>query len=165
MIANFAILLGQHSLGLVKAEWAPDGRTVLCFSEWGVSATATEVGLQSLTACTVTGHCMVPDYRNRHVYTVPCASRQRFIKLHNILPIASFFIQDTHSVPMADTSSSLRGTNQKTLWAYMTLLTLINWLGYAMRLVDIHLTLTLLSTFHCRPHLCPPLPWRQQGII
>lgn len=23
--------------GLVKAEWAPDGRTVLCFSEWGVS--------------------------------------------------------------------------------------------------------------------------------
>lgn len=25
------------SEGLVKAEWAPDGRTVLCFSEWGVS--------------------------------------------------------------------------------------------------------------------------------
>lgn len=23
--------------GLVKAEWAPDGRSVLCFSEWGVS--------------------------------------------------------------------------------------------------------------------------------
>lgn len=23
--------------GLVKAEWAPDGRTVVCFSEWGVS--------------------------------------------------------------------------------------------------------------------------------
>lgn len=26
------------SEGLVKAEWAPDGRTILCFSEWGVSA-------------------------------------------------------------------------------------------------------------------------------
>ena len=24
--------------GLVKAEWAPDGRSILCFSEWGVSA-------------------------------------------------------------------------------------------------------------------------------
>ena len=24
------------SEGLVKAEWAPDGRNVLCFSEWGV---------------------------------------------------------------------------------------------------------------------------------
>jgi len=24
--------------GLVKAEWAPDGRTILCFSEWGVSS-------------------------------------------------------------------------------------------------------------------------------
>jgi hypothetical protein len=23
--------------GLVKAEWAPDGRSILCFSEWGVS--------------------------------------------------------------------------------------------------------------------------------
>lgn len=23
--------------GLVKSEWAPDGRTILCFSEWGVS--------------------------------------------------------------------------------------------------------------------------------
>jgi hypothetical protein len=30
----------MHTLtwpGLVKAEWAPDGRSVLCFSEWGVS--------------------------------------------------------------------------------------------------------------------------------
>ncbi len=25
------------SEGLVKAEWAPDGRAILCFSEWGVS--------------------------------------------------------------------------------------------------------------------------------
>ncbi|KAI0739593.1 YVTN repeat-like/Quino protein amine dehydrogenase [Daedaleopsis nitida] len=27
------------SEGLVKAEWAPDGRTVLCFSEWGLRVT------------------------------------------------------------------------------------------------------------------------------
>ncbi|KAM6494366.1 WD repeat-containing protein 8 [Amanita muscaria] len=26
--------------GLVKAEWAPDGRTILCFSEWGIRVTA-----------------------------------------------------------------------------------------------------------------------------
>lgn len=25
--------------GLVKAEWAPDGRTILCFSEWGLRVT------------------------------------------------------------------------------------------------------------------------------
>lgn len=24
--------------GLVKAIWAPDGRTILCFSEWGVGS-------------------------------------------------------------------------------------------------------------------------------
>ncbi|KAK2465350.1 hypothetical protein APHAL10511_002704 [Amanita phalloides] len=26
--------------GLVKAEWAPDGRTILCFSEWGIRVSA-----------------------------------------------------------------------------------------------------------------------------
>lgn len=26
--------------GLVRAEWAPDGRNILCFSEWGVSTIA-----------------------------------------------------------------------------------------------------------------------------
>jgi WD40 repeat protein len=26
--------------GLVKAAWAPDGRTILCFSEWGIRVTA-----------------------------------------------------------------------------------------------------------------------------
>jgi hypothetical protein len=25
--------------GLLRAEWAPDGRHILCFSEWGVSHT------------------------------------------------------------------------------------------------------------------------------
>ena len=30
--------------GLTKAEWAPDGRTILCFSEWGV---------RLATACTL----------------------------------------------------------------------------------------------------------------
>lgn len=30
-------------LGLTKAEWAPDGRTVLCFSEWGVRPPPIEI--------------------------------------------------------------------------------------------------------------------------
>lgn len=29
----------KYISGLVKAEWAPDGRHILCFSEWGVSGT------------------------------------------------------------------------------------------------------------------------------
>lgn len=32
--------------GLVKAEWAPDGRNILCFSEWGVSTLALNHRLQ-----------------------------------------------------------------------------------------------------------------------
>jgi hypothetical protein len=32
--------------GLVKAEWAPDGRTILCFSEWGVSLASISQNLQ-----------------------------------------------------------------------------------------------------------------------
>lgn len=34
--------------GLVKAEWAPDGRNILCFSEWGVS----QLALPSLSLST-----------------------------------------------------------------------------------------------------------------
>lgn len=29
--------------GLAKAEWAPDGRSILCFSEWGVSGSAASI--------------------------------------------------------------------------------------------------------------------------
>ena len=32
---NARIMVGAE--GLTKAEWAPDGRTVICFSAWGVS--------------------------------------------------------------------------------------------------------------------------------
>ena len=31
------VLVEAINLGLVKAEWAPDGRHILCFSQWGVS--------------------------------------------------------------------------------------------------------------------------------
>jgi hypothetical protein len=35
--------------GLLRAEWAPDGRHVLCFSEWGVSHT--RLSYLSVTPC------------------------------------------------------------------------------------------------------------------
>jgi hypothetical protein len=34
---NWSSRIDSGAEGLVKAEWAPDGRTILCFSEWGVS--------------------------------------------------------------------------------------------------------------------------------
>jgi hypothetical protein len=37
IIRTIAIVILSHRIGLVKAEWAPDGRTVVCFSDWGVS--------------------------------------------------------------------------------------------------------------------------------
>ncbi|KAF8634121.1 hypothetical protein AX15_001056 [Amanita polypyramis BW_CC] len=35
--------------GLVKAEWAPDGRTILCFSEWGLRVTAWSIATGKAT--------------------------------------------------------------------------------------------------------------------
>ena len=34
---NFNARIDCGAEGLVKAEWTPDGRSILCFSEWGVS--------------------------------------------------------------------------------------------------------------------------------
>ena len=33
---NWNVCIQSGAEGLVKAEWSPDGRSVLCFSEWGV---------------------------------------------------------------------------------------------------------------------------------
>ncbi|KAF8912983.1 WD repeat-containing protein 8 [Gymnopilus junonius] len=45
--------------GLVKAEWAPDGRTVLCFSDWGL-----RVSLWSISTGTAT-YIQFPIYPDR----------------------------------------------------------------------------------------------------
>ena len=34
---HWAARIDAGTEGLVRAEWAPDGRHILCFSEWGVS--------------------------------------------------------------------------------------------------------------------------------
>jgi hypothetical protein len=56
--------------GLLRAEWAPDGRHVLCFSEWGVS-TSTVLFSFRLT---------LPASRN---HLVPCC---RYSNVHPISP-------------------------------------------------------------------------------
>ncbi|KAJ7492739.1 quinon protein alcohol dehydrogenase-like superfamily [Mycena latifolia] len=46
---NWTARIESGAEGLVKAEWAPDGRTVLCFSQWGL-----RVGVWSLITGTAT---------------------------------------------------------------------------------------------------------------
>ncbi|KAJ7071147.1 hypothetical protein C8F01DRAFT_418241 [Mycena amicta] len=36
---NWSARIESGTEGLVKAEWAPDGRTILCFSQWGLRVT------------------------------------------------------------------------------------------------------------------------------
>ena len=56
--------------GLVKAEWAPDGRTVLCFSEWGVSTCSKGVdGI--LMGAIAEGDNVVSRYGRGDVCAVP----------------------------------------------------------------------------------------------
>lgn len=37
--------------GLAKVEWAPDGRTLVCFSDWGVRPIQLEQSIGRLTGC------------------------------------------------------------------------------------------------------------------
>ena len=64
--------------GLVKAEWAPDGRHILCFSEWGVGAPAPSC-LPMPTALTASSHYLVRCVRDRHLHPIPHPSRQRCV--------------------------------------------------------------------------------------
>lgn len=62
--------------GLVKAEWAPDGRSILCFSEWGVSTLHQRfrcVKFQRPLAAE--SYHLVPGYRNGDVHPIPGTSR------------------------------------------------------------------------------------------
>lgn len=56
--------------GLVKAEWAPDGRNILCFSEWGVSTFALPCPPMSTTTVTAPGQYLVDRNRDRHVHPI-----------------------------------------------------------------------------------------------
>jgi hypothetical protein len=63
-----------RATGLVKAQWAPDGRTVLCFSDWGVSlgVPCTGTDKTTLAAARVT---LVNNNRHCDLYSVSNPSR------------------------------------------------------------------------------------------
>lgn len=60
--------------GLVKAEWAPDGRNILCFSEWGVSTLALHRLPMHTAPVTAPHYYLVHRVRNRHIYSIPRSS-------------------------------------------------------------------------------------------
>ena len=84
------------SEGLVKAEWAPDGRTVLCFSEWGVSrraqlllARTTRLNLEQLAFLVASDNVVACD-RRRDIYPVPHPPGSRYV------PSPRFTIPSAH---------------------------------------------------------------------
>ena len=59
--------------GLTRAEWAPDGRSILCFSEWGVSECDRSNVYPSAYLCViflVTRYDLVTHNGARHVHSV-----------------------------------------------------------------------------------------------
>lgn len=56
--------------GLVRAEWAPDGRNILCFSEWGVSTIRPAQGAETDADLLASCHNMVPCYRPRYLHSI-----------------------------------------------------------------------------------------------
>ena len=84
------------SEGLVKAEWAPDGRTVLCFSEWGVShcmqlllARITRLSLEQSAFAAASDNVVACD-RRRHIRPVPHPPGSRYV------PSPHFTIPSAH---------------------------------------------------------------------
>jgi len=58
--------------GLTKAEWAPDGRTILCFSEWGVRQFS--IGFVRTLSNSATSHIMVSRDDISHLHPIPYPS-------------------------------------------------------------------------------------------
>jgi hypothetical protein len=58
--------------GLVKAEWAPDGRHILCFSEWGVCQIPDpSFSCQIIRVWLASSDYLVSCHRLLYVYTIP----------------------------------------------------------------------------------------------
>jgi len=110
--------------GLLRAEWAPDGRHVLCFSEWGVShnihspifcssfhrlRSQLRVTIWSLVAGIAT-YIQYPLHTDRgtHLYVFG----------HPLTLLLSAKVM--HFAKTVGTSSLLSATSQKTRLAYMT---------------------------------------------
>lgn len=62
--------------GLVKAEWALDGRTVVCFSEWGVSLAV--LFWASFRTFSVTYFNVVFDHGECYIHSISHSYRQRW---------------------------------------------------------------------------------------
>lgn len=60
----------------MKAQWAPDGRTVLCFSDWGVSLNTLSRNYPE-TILAAASLLMVINKRHRDIYPISYPSRQR----------------------------------------------------------------------------------------
>lgn len=64
--------------GLVKAEWASDGRHILCFSEWGVSShLSISIPVFTSSVVPVTGDHMVITHGGGDLHTISNSPRQR----------------------------------------------------------------------------------------
>jgi hypothetical protein len=64
---NARIVSGAE--GLSKAEWAPDGRSILCFSEWGVRLLFSLTG-RALTSLLDQGLDMVSTHQPCHLHPI-----------------------------------------------------------------------------------------------
>ena len=122
----YVTLMTMLRAGLVKAEWAPDGRTIICFSQWGVSSLSVMISLVLIPHCSCAllyGLWYLPLL---HIYSslfIQTEVRQSSV-LHR-------FGNSSHPqvmpfVPMGGISCWQSAINRGRLWAYMTLLTPID---------------------------------------
>lgn len=104
--------------GLLRAEWAPDGRHVLCFSEWGVSHYIHRIRFILLSQLRVTIWSLVAGIATYIQYPLhPDKGTPLYVFSH---PLTLSPAKVTHFAKTVDTSSLLSATSQKIRSAYMT---------------------------------------------
>ena len=73
IIRATALVILLPWIGLVKAEWAPDGRTVICFSDWGVSILVhvglTQLDIENAISCSCVCLYGLPRLDPSHTYS------------------------------------------------------------------------------------------------
>lgn len=78
--------------GLVKAEWAPDGRNVLCFSEWGVRCLLATPPMSCFSSLLLSApsNPVVTGHRSRKLPQLSYTPRQRYVNAQHDVYVTHF---------------------------------------------------------------------------
>lgn len=126
--------------GLLKAEWAPDGRHILCFSEWAVSYAHYSPPRAPTLSIAAESHHMVTCHRYSNIHTISHAPGPRYESTRVLISVLSHLslAKATRSDKTGNISFSPNVTNQRIRSAYTMLLIRLDSREYVSQRVYFH---------------------------